>query len=89
MRIQTILNQVEKFKSFVYREAGLEKHDDGLALVVQIALVRTIVRLVQVVAGGVDHTTAWRNGGSSSCQSGASWSSWPTGCDEWTASSVE
>ena len=37
MRIQTILNQVEKFKSFVYREAGLEKHDDGLALVVQIA----------------------------------------------------
>ena len=37
MRIQTILNRVEKFKSFVYREAGLEKHDDGLALVVQIA----------------------------------------------------
>jgi transposase len=37
MRIQTILNQVEKFKSFVYREAGLEKHNDVLALVVQIA----------------------------------------------------
>ena len=34
MRIQTILNQVEKFKSFVYGEARLEKRDDGLALVV-------------------------------------------------------
>ena len=36
MRIQTILNQVEKFKSFVYGEASLETHGDGLALVVQI-----------------------------------------------------
>jgi transposase len=36
MRIQTILNQVEKFKSFVYGEAILEKHDDGLALIVQM-----------------------------------------------------
>jgi transposase len=36
MRIQTILNQVEKFKSFVYGEAGLEKHKEGLALVVQM-----------------------------------------------------
>jgi hypothetical protein len=35
MRIQTILNQVEKFKSFVYGEASLEKRADGLALVVQ------------------------------------------------------
>ena len=37
MRIQTILNRVEKFKSFVYGEA-LEEHDDGPALVVQIDL---------------------------------------------------
>jgi transposase len=36
MRIQTILNQVEKFKSFVYGEASLERRDDGLALVVQM-----------------------------------------------------
>ena len=36
MRIQTILNQVEKFKSFVYGEAGIEKRDDGLAIVVQM-----------------------------------------------------
>ena len=36
MRIQTILNQVEKFKSFVYGEASLERHADGLALVVQM-----------------------------------------------------
>jgi transposase len=36
MRIQTILNRVEKFKSFVYGEASLEEHDDGPALVVQV-----------------------------------------------------
>jgi transposase len=36
MRIQTILNRVEKFKSFVYGEASLEDRDDGPALVVQI-----------------------------------------------------
>ena len=36
MRIQTILNRVEKFKSFVYAEASLEDRDDGPALVVQI-----------------------------------------------------
>jgi transposase len=36
MRIQTILNQVEKFKSFVYGEASLERRDDGLALVVEM-----------------------------------------------------
>ena len=29
MRIQTILNRVEKFKSFVYGEARLEEQDDG------------------------------------------------------------
>ncbi len=34
MRIQTILNRVEKFKSFVYGEANLEEQDDGPALVV-------------------------------------------------------
>ena len=36
MRIQTILNRVEKFKSFVHGEARLEEHEDGPALVIQI-----------------------------------------------------
>jgi transposase len=36
MRIQTILNQVEKFKSFVYGEASLKKCPDGPVLVVQM-----------------------------------------------------
>ena len=31
MRIQTILNRVEKFKSFIHGEARLEEHDDGPA----------------------------------------------------------
>ena len=36
MRIQTILNRVEKFKSFIYGEARLEERDDGPALIVQV-----------------------------------------------------
>jgi transposase len=36
MRIQTILNRVEKFKSFVYGKARMEKHGGDLALVVDI-----------------------------------------------------
>jgi transposase len=36
MRIQTILNRVEKFKSFVYGAASLEEGANGPALVVQI-----------------------------------------------------
>jgi transposase len=36
MRIQTILNRVEKFKSFVYGAARLEELQDGPALVVQV-----------------------------------------------------
>lgn len=36
MRLQTILNRVEKFKSFVYGPAHLEERNGGLALVVQI-----------------------------------------------------
>jgi len=36
MRIQTILNRVEKFKSFVYGEADFEEQDDGPALVVRM-----------------------------------------------------
>jgi transposase len=34
MRIQTLFNRVEKFKSFVYGEARLEERGDGPALVV-------------------------------------------------------
>jgi transposase len=36
MRIQTILNRVEKFKSFVYGEARLQERDGGPALMVQV-----------------------------------------------------
>ncbi len=36
MRIQTILNRVEKFKSFSYGRACLEQRNDGPALVVQV-----------------------------------------------------
>ena len=36
MRLQTILNRVEKFKSFIYGEARLEERDDGPALIVQV-----------------------------------------------------
>ena len=36
MRIQTILNRVEKFKSFTYGRAHFEEHSDGPALVVQL-----------------------------------------------------
>src|SRR4051812_21980958 len=36
MRIQTILNRVEKFKSFSYGAARLEERSDGPALVVQM-----------------------------------------------------
>jgi transposase len=36
MRLQTILNRVEKFKSFVYGEAELVEGADGLFLLVQI-----------------------------------------------------
>jgi transposase len=36
MRIQTILNRVEKFKSFVYDDAHIEEQGGGPALVVQV-----------------------------------------------------
>jgi transposase len=36
MRIQTILNRVEKFKSFVYSDAFLEEPEAGPALIVQM-----------------------------------------------------
>jgi transposase len=36
MRIQTILNRVERFKSFVYGTARLEEYEDGPALVVRV-----------------------------------------------------
>src|SRR4051812_49889399 len=36
MRLQTILNRVEKFKSFTYGEAHFEEQAGGPALVVQV-----------------------------------------------------
>ena len=36
MRVQTILNRVEKYKCFVYGRAWLEESGDGLAMVVSV-----------------------------------------------------
>ncbi len=36
MRLQTILNRVEKFKSFTYGAAHFEEQDGGPALIVQV-----------------------------------------------------
>jgi hypothetical protein len=36
MRLQTILNRVEKFKSFAYGEARFEEQAGGPALVVRV-----------------------------------------------------
>lgn len=36
MRLQTILNRVEKYKSFVYGSARIEEQEDGVALVVPV-----------------------------------------------------
>ena len=36
MRIQTILNRVEKFKSFVYGRVSLENRMDGFTLVIRV-----------------------------------------------------
>ena len=88
MRIQTILNRVEKFKSFVYGEARLEEQDDGPALVVQMQPRKNSRPYCSGCGRRGRRTTAWRNGGSSSCRCGGSWSSWPTGCGGWTASGV-
>jgi hypothetical protein len=52
MRIQTILNRVEKFKSFVYGEASFEVHDDGPALVVRMET-RTHERTARSLEGRV------------------------------------
>ena len=48
MRIQTILNRVEKFKSFAYGEAHFERHVGGPALVVQVLPARTAGRTAPV-----------------------------------------
>ena len=86
MRIQTILNRVEKFKSFVYDEAstrgtgrrpGFGGQASGLA--------RTASLLLRLLIGVVAPTITWRSGDSSSSPCGESWCSWPTGCGAWTA----
>jgi hypothetical protein len=88
MPIQTILNQVEKFKSFVYGKPRMEKHGGDLGLVVEIEprknsrpfcsgcgrRGRTYDRLEQ---WRFEFVPIW-----------GSWSSWRTECDAWTASGV-
>ena len=88
MRIQTILNHVEKFKPFVVGKSRLEKHDDGPALVVQMRARKNGRVFCSGCGRPALRTTASRNGGSSTCRSGGCWSFWPTGCGGWTASSV-
>jgi hypothetical protein len=83
MRVQTILNWVEKFKSFVYGEARLEKLSDGLALVVKIRPRKNSKKPICSCCGrrGVAYDRL-KNDDSSSCRCGESWSAWPTGCGE-------
>ena len=50
MRIQTILNRVEKFKSFSYGHASLVERDDGPALVVMAAQTSRI--MASCICGG-------------------------------------
>ena len=75
MRIQTILNRVEKFKSFVYGRAGLEEGADGPALVVRVRP-RKNGRPHCSGCGrpGPAYDRLERNDGSSSCQCGGFWS---------------
>src|SRR3954454_23863118 len=80
MRIQTLLNRVEKFKSFVYGEGHIEEQDGGPALVVQVLPRKNASRTVPVATGGAVLTTNARSGASSPAPRGQSWSSSPTGC---------
>ena len=82
MRIQTILNRVEKFKSFVYGEVALEEYDDGPRWSFGWCLARTVGYSAPVAAVLVPRTTTWRNGDLSSSHCGEFWSSWRTGCGE-------
>ena len=72
MRIQTILNRAEKFKSFVYGRARLEDQSGITALVVQGRPRKDASRIARAVVAGVVYTIACRNAGSSSCRSGGS-----------------
>jgi hypothetical protein len=70
MRIQTILNSVEKVKSFVYQHARWEERDSGAALVVRVEPRKESRRSAPGVGNPVRPMTAWRNGASSSCRCG-------------------
>ena len=88
MRIQTILNRVEKFKSFVYGEARLEEHDDGPALVVQMEPRKNSRPFCSGCGRPGRPYDRLEERRFEFVPSGGSWSSWPTGCGEWTASGV-
>jgi hypothetical protein len=49
MRIQTILNRVEKFKSFVYSGTSLEEQDDGPAPVIFGYVAGHIIPLTRII----------------------------------------
>ena len=84
MRIQTILNRVEKFKSFVYGEGTLEEHDDGPSAAVRMVPRKrqSGVLAPEAAAALVLRTTVWKNDDLSSSHCGEFWSSWRTGCGE-------
>ena len=76
MRLETILNRVEKHPSFVYGSSQLEDGASGLALVVRLRPRRN------GSAGGVTgrRTTTWRSVGSSTRRCGGSRCSSRIGC---------
>ena len=81
MRIQTILNRVEKFKSFIYGEAAWRRGRTGRHWWFRYGRGRTVGLIVPDVAAQAPRTTVLKNVGSSSCPCGGFWSSWLTGCD--------
>ena len=68
MRIQTILNRVEKFKSFVY--GGSLEEQEVSPRWCGVGNSETAARCAPDVGGLVPPMTAWRNGDSSSCHCG-------------------
>ncbi len=81
MHIQTILNRVEKFKSFAYGKAHWEDVQGDPALVIRVRSRKNVVSIVPAVAAPGVSTTVSRIGGSRSSRCGESSCSWCTGCD--------
>ena len=72
MRIQTILNRVEKFKSFTYGDIRIEERSDRPALLVNVSPEGIPGRSVPGAVVAAWPTTTSPNAGLSSCPSGES-----------------